>query len=366
MSLVVGHGGNAAAITRVAADRRRTSSTVRAGLEDELAELQTALPAGLRLDKTYDLAAFVETAIANVRDAILVGGVLAVLVLLVFLRDFRLTLVAACTLPLTVVSTFFFMWLVGESINLMSMGGIAVAIGLVIDDAVVVVENIHRRMAAGGGPNDVERGDAGTGRADRQLDAHDGRGLRAARPALRRRRRLLQGALDHADGGRADFARAGAVADSDSRARRVSPQLREHHLRRPAMPQRITCASTRPETGHDTTRGPIERLYVATLPPLLQAARLVTPGRGRRARRRRRMPYTQLGTGFFPAADEGGFVIDYFTPPGMALEDTDARMKQVEAILNQTPEVADVRRGARDRKWASSPRSRTAATSSSA
>ena len=69
------------------------------------------------------------------------------LVLLVFLRNWRLTLVAACTLPLTVVSTFFFMWLFGESINLMSMGGMAVAIGLVIDDAVVVVENIHRRLA---------------------------------------------------------------------------------------------------------------------------------------------------------------------------------------------------------------------------
>ena len=70
--------------------------------------------------------------------------------LLVFLRDWRLTLVAAITLPLTVVPTFLFMWLFGESINLMSMGGLAVAIGLVIDDAVVVVENIHRRLGEGG------------------------------------------------------------------------------------------------------------------------------------------------------------------------------------------------------------------------
>ena len=81
------------------------------------------------------------------RDAILIGGLLAIVVLLLFLRDWRLTLVAAFTLPLTVVATFVFMWLFGESINLMSMGGLAVAIGLVIDDAVVVVENIHRRLA---------------------------------------------------------------------------------------------------------------------------------------------------------------------------------------------------------------------------
>ena len=126
------------------------------GHRGALGQLQTALPAGLKLVKTYDLAEFVQSAIANVRDAILIGAGLAVLVLLGFLRNWRLTLVAACTLPLTVVCTFFFMRLFVESINLMSMGGLAIAIGLVIDDAVVVVENIHRRLAAGGGRETVE------------------------------------------------------------------------------------------------------------------------------------------------------------------------------------------------------------------
>ena len=86
---------------------------------------------------------------ASVRDAILIGGLLAVVVLFVFLRSWRITLVAALTLPLTVVSTFLFMRFFGETVNLMSMGGLAVAIGLVIDDAVVVVENIHRHLARG-------------------------------------------------------------------------------------------------------------------------------------------------------------------------------------------------------------------------
>ena len=147
--LVVGQGGNA---TLVAVSQQIGANilTIRTGIEDVLQQLKTSLPKGLRLIKTYDLAEFVSTAIDNVRDAIIVGGVLAILVLLVFLRDWRLTIVAASTLPLTVVGTFFFMWLFGESINLMSMGGLAVAIGLVIDDAVVVVENIHRRVKAGG------------------------------------------------------------------------------------------------------------------------------------------------------------------------------------------------------------------------
>src|SRR4029453_15079689 len=154
-SLIAGQGGNAAAIS-VSQQVGANILTVRKGVEAAPGELRTALPAGLQLVKTYDLAEFVQNAIANVRDAILIGAALAVLVLLFFLRDWRLTLVAACTLPLTVVCTFFFMWVVGESINLMSMGGMAIAIGLVIDDAVVVVENIHRRLAEGGGDEAVE------------------------------------------------------------------------------------------------------------------------------------------------------------------------------------------------------------------
>src|SRR6187399_1779740 len=147
-SLIVGQGGNAAAIS-VSQQVGANILSVRQGLEDALAQLKTALPAGLKLVKTYDLAEFVESAIANVRDAILIGAFLAVLVLLVFLRNWRLT-IAASTLPITVVGTFFFMKLFGGTINLMSMGGLAVAIGLVIDDAVVVVENIHRVAGVGG------------------------------------------------------------------------------------------------------------------------------------------------------------------------------------------------------------------------
>ena len=114
------------------------------------ADLAKTLPAGIRITRVYDLAEFVAESIASVRDAILIGGLLAIVVLLVFLRDWRLTMIAAVTLPLAVIPTFVFMRLFGGTINLMSMGGLAVAIGLVIDDAVVVVENIHRRAGEGG------------------------------------------------------------------------------------------------------------------------------------------------------------------------------------------------------------------------
>src|SRR4029079_3684871 len=79
----------------------------------------------------------------------LIGGFLAVIVLIVFLRNLRLTFIAAITLPVAVIPTVVFLHIFGGSVNLMSMGGLAVAIGLVIDDAVVVVENIHRRASEG-------------------------------------------------------------------------------------------------------------------------------------------------------------------------------------------------------------------------
>jgi multidrug efflux pump subunit AcrB len=155
-SLVTG-GGRDAAIVNVSQQIGSSILAVREGVRLSLEDLGRSLPSGLRITKVYDLAEFVSTAIENVRDAILLGSFLAVLVLWLFLRDWRMTLIAASTLPLTVVSTFFFMRLFGESINLMSMGGLAVAIGLVIDDAVVVVENIHRRLMAGAGATVIGR-----------------------------------------------------------------------------------------------------------------------------------------------------------------------------------------------------------------
>ncbi|MBI3670469.1 MAG: efflux RND transporter permease subunit [Acidobacteria bacterium] len=114
--------------------------------------LGTAIPQTLRLSLVYDLAEFVESAIGNVRDAILIGAVLAVLILFVFLREGRTTLIAATTLPLSVIGTFFFLKVFGGTLNLMSLGGLAIAIGLIIDDAVVVIENIYRHVGLGKSP----------------------------------------------------------------------------------------------------------------------------------------------------------------------------------------------------------------------
>jgi len=317
--LVVGQGGNA---TLVAISQQVGANilTIRTGIEDVLQQLKTSLPKGLRLIKTYDLAEFVATAIDNVRDAIIVGGVLAILVLLVFLRDWRLTFVAASTLPLTVVGTFFFMWLFGESINLMSMGGLAVAIGLVIDDAVVVVENIHRRVKAGGSRESIED-------ATKELVAPVV-GSTLTTVVVFAPLGLLSGVVGQ-------FFKA--LSLTLSVAVLISLVLALFLI--PLLARFMVPAGSESPSVESSRDTALQRGYLRTLPLFLRnpilvvIALLVLSGVGI-------VTFLQVGTGFLPAADEGGFVIDYLTPAGMALEDTDQRMRKIEAILSDTPEVA--------------------------
>jgi len=315
--LIVADGMDAASIA-VSQQLGANILTVREGVEGAINDLVTRLPAGLTLTKKYDLAEFVQSAITNVRDAIVIGGVLAILVLLLFLRNWRLTIVAASTLPLTVLATFLFMRLLGESINLMSMGGLAVAIGLVIDDAVVVVENIHRRLSEGGGAASVE--------AATQELVGPVVGSTLTTVVVFAPLGLLSGVVGQ-------FFRAlsltlsVAVLVSLVLALMVIPLLSRAVYRR------------RPPVAHPHQAGRIERAYVSTLPswlrrPALVAIALVVLVAGAW------LGYQHVGTGFLPAADEGGFVIDYLTPAGTALEDTDKRLRTVEAILKDTPDIA--------------------------
>ncbi len=320
-SLVVGAGGDVAAIS-VSQQVGANILGVREGLEAALVELSTALPAGLSLVKTYDLAEFVQASIANVRDAILIGAVLAVLVLLLFLRNWRLTLIAASTLPLTVVATFFFMRIFGGSINLMSMGGLAIAIGLVIDDAVVVVENIHRRLGEGGGPGTIE---TATGELVAPVVGSTLTTVVVFAPLG-----LLSGVVG-------DFFRALSITLSV--AVLVSLLLALYVI--PLLAQAAFRSGTGSATpaAQDEDDSVLSRWHMTALtgllkrPALAVALVLVLVGASVAA-------YLPVGSGFLPAADEGGFVIDYLAPAGMSLEDTDVRLKKVEAILDDTAGVA--------------------------
>jgi CzcA family heavy metal efflux pump len=293
--------------------------SLKAGVDGAVARIAKVLPAGIRITRVYDLAEFVQESIASVRDAILIGGFLAIVVLLVFLRDWRLTMIAAVTLPLAVVPTFAFMWVFGGTVNLMSMGGLAVAIGLVIDDAVVVVENIHRR-AGEGGSSVVE--------AVQQLWTP-----------------LLSSTLTTV----VVFAPLGLLSGVPGQFFRALSQsltvavLVSLGLAVTVVPLMALWAARHSRPAAGVPHGRLDRLYERLLGAVVGRPRVAIVAAGVLAAVTV-LAFMTIGTGFFPAADEGGFVIDYLTPEGSALAETDRQVRAMEKVLVDVPEVASYSR----------------------
>ncbi len=316
--LITGNGRDAASVS-VSQQVGANILDIETGVQEAVDELARSLPAGLHITKVYDLAEFVRAAIANVRDAILIGGFLAVVILLLFLRDWRLTLVASVTLPLAVLMAFVVMRLFGESINLMSMGGLAVAIGLVIDDAVVVVEGIHRRVQEG----------SASPVADAVADL-TGPVVSSTLTTV-----VVFAPLGLLSGVVGQFFRALSLTLS-------AAVLASLVLALTLIPLLARWGITR-DRADAHPGGRLDLIYARTLRPMigrpmlaLTLALLLAVAGG--------LLYFSVGSGFLPRADEGGFVVDYLTPAGTALEETDRQLKKVEEVLLKTPEVAAIQR----------------------
>jgi multidrug efflux pump subunit AcrB len=135
---------------------RQPSSNVVAVSDAVAAEMEAmkpSLPIGLSIRKSYDESRLVRQAIVSILDEIAIGILLIVVILFLFLRSWKSTIIAAITIPLSAAAAFGAMAMLGQGLNLMSLGGLAIAIGLVIDDAIVIVENIHRQLARGLAPS---------------------------------------------------------------------------------------------------------------------------------------------------------------------------------------------------------------------
>ena len=123
----------------------------------ELASIRRALPKDIELSVFYDQSVLVRESISGVAESILIGLGLSVLVLLLFLKNWRTTLVAALVIPVAVLAAIVFLKFFNMSFNLMTLGGMAACIGVVIDDAIVMVENIMVHLSAGQSPLEASR-----------------------------------------------------------------------------------------------------------------------------------------------------------------------------------------------------------------
>ncbi|MGA8595864.1 MAG: efflux RND transporter permease subunit [Bryobacteraceae bacterium] len=298
----------------------------------KIADFQKSLPAGISLQPFYDQSELVSESIKSVRDAILIGVVLAAIILVFFLRDWGTSIVAGLVIPVTVAVTFIVLRAIGQSFNLMTLGGLAAAVGLVIDDAIVVVENIvlHR--------------DAGQSRAN------------AIRSAIREIRVPLLGStitpivvflpLITVTGVTGTFFRALAITvavallTSLVLALTWTPTLSHILLRSPGDATQTPgmSRSTHSEIATTGVMGWLTRLYdrgiklVLARPLLLIGFCIVVIAVSF-------VCYQALGSDLLPAMDEGGFVLDYLMPAGASLADTNRVLIGVEKILHSIPEV---------------------------
>ncbi len=316
-TLVTGNG-KPAAIVNVTRQIGGNIISVSQQAKDIAFHSRNLIPATLHLSTVYDLAEFVKESMASVRDAIIVGALLAVIVLFVFLRNARITLVAAVSLPLTVIGTFFFVKLLGGTLNLMSLGGLAVAIGLVIDDAVVIVENIYRHLGAGE-PVDLAA-EKGT---QELIGPVIGSTLTTVVVFLPLG--LLKGAVGEFFVA-LSITLTASVLLSLMYALTFVPLLAEFLLVR----SRFRESSTRfiEPVNRLYERGIRWALHRRAMVGLITVVLIVVAA----------VAYMSIGTGFLPEMDEGGFVLDYLTPPGTSLSETDGLVRQMEAKVDKLPE----------------------------
>jgi CzcA family heavy metal efflux pump len=292
----------------------------------EIERVRKTLPRGVSLQPFYDQSEIVNDSISSVRDAILLGLILASFIMVVFLRDWGTSLVAGMVIPATIAVTFIALRVLGQSFNLMTLGGLAAAVGLVIDDAIVVVENI------------VMHRDSGQGRGE------------AIRSAIRELRVPLVGStvtpivvflpLISMVGVYGVFFRALAITvgmallTSLGLALTWTPTLSHYFIR-----QRTANSSREHEGISPRIMRPYERILRTTLehPALLALFSVVLIGASY-------LCFRSLGSDLLPPMDEGGFILDYLTPAGSSLAETNRVVTDVERILRATPEVESTSR----------------------
>jgi multidrug efflux pump subunit AcrB len=348
-------------------NRQPESNTVEVAnlVHQEIENIRPTLPAGVEMRLFYDQSNIVKESIASVRDAIIIGLFLAGFIIWLFLRDWGTAVMTGLVVPATIFVTFIAMKILGESFNMMTLGGLAAAVGLVIDDKIVVVENIVLHRDGGEGP------------------------LEATNSALKELTVPLIGStltpivvflpLISITGVTGTFFRALAVAMSVSLLtslvlalvwtsnlgifliRRGQGTSEEHQASLDAHATDVATIHT-PESEELARKEQTRRMMEAEEASLKGGVfEHILKFYERWMRRALEHPvwlaglciiliavsyvcYTSLGSDLLPAMDEGGFILDYVMPAGSSLQETTRVLNHVEQIVRSVPEVESTSR----------------------
>jgi len=339
--------------------RQPDSNTVEVAnlVHQQIDALRPSLPSGVELNVFYDQSNIVRESIGSVRDAIIIGLLLAGFIIWLFLRDWGTALMTGLVIPVAIFVTFIAMKILGQSFNMMTLGGLAAAGGLIIDDAIVVVENIVLHRDGGEGP------------------------LEAVSSALKELTVPLIGStltpivvflpLISITGVTGTFFRALAIAMSVSLLTSLvlaltwSTNLGVYLIRRGKGEESAGAGETRKSGAVDAETEEIERMkrMMAAEEASLKGGwfeKIITFYE-RWMRRALEHPvwvggfcliliavsyvcFNSLGSGLLPNMDEGGFILDYVMPPGSSLQETNRVITHGEKIIRDVPEVENTSR----------------------
>jgi multidrug efflux pump subunit AcrB len=369
---VVTADGKPAVLLSISRQPDSNTVTVANEVNQEIANIAPTLPSGVTLHTFYDQSNIVRQSIGSVRDAIIIGLLLAGFIIWLFLRDWGTAVMTGLVIPVALFVTFIAMKILGQSFNMMTLGGLAAAGGLVIDDAIVVVENIVLHRDGGEGP------------------------FEAVSSALKELTIPLIGStltpivvflpLISITGVTGTFFRALAIAMSVSLLTSLAlalswtTNLGAHLIRRGKKSERAAASAGEEENGesggihHDTAGDRSAQSAESSQEELIRrmmAAEEASLKGGwfgriinfyeRWVRRALEHPvwvgvlclilvgvsyvcYNALGTDLLPAMDEGGFILDYVMPPGSSLQETNRVISHVEQIVRAVPEVESTSR----------------------
>ena len=326
--------GNRAVLVNIIKQPAGNTVQVADGIRITLADLRSSLPRDITVSSFYDQSEIVRESQSSVIESLIVGGVLALFVLMLFLGNLRTASVVLIILPLTILITFALMKALGQTMNIMTLGALAIALGLVIDDGIVVVENMFSELESGKARPDAIAA-----------------GLKAITPAMIGSSLTTMAAflpltfLNDLTGqffGPLALVMIATLAVSLALALLLTPLLagwllpktvaHEAAGKKMSLPARILgffprqfeklvrvyTHALRWCLGH-------RALVLVLLLPVALGTYLL---------------YKNLETGFFPEFDEGGFILDYQLPAGTSLAETSRVSGQIETTLAQTPEVA--------------------------
>jgi CzcA family heavy metal efflux pump len=325
---IVTADGRSAVLVNVLQQPDGNAVAIADAVHREMEAIRRSLPPDVHLATFYDQSTLVRQSINGVAESILIGLALSVLVLMLFLKSWRSTLVAALVIPIATLVAIVFMQLFHMSFNLMTLGGLAASIGVVIDDAIVMVENILLHLSMGQTSDE------------------------AARSAIQELTPALIGStltpmvvfvpLVFLGGITAVFFRALALTLVTALMASLFLAILFTPVMARLLLRRAGAVETRLEAAEQAGEGALLRWLTSRYEMALHwclrhtAAVLavvvaILAGTG--------ALYANLGSGFLPELDEGAFVLDYIMPPGTSLKETDRVLKHIETMLEETPEV---------------------------